>query len=192
MFKKIIFAFIVLSLAILPFAAPTHAFGGFATDWDTIQSDATIIHDQALTLEQEAFQMTQMAQTIQLTETDPEIVALAGDIIDMAGQIEQDAAAIAVTADDINVRINNSEGTTLALSDDIGEMANRIGEMADRILWTELQIGVMSDRIVESEYLISDSTLSLVNEMQETNSTMTSQTKILQAADQDILQELAF
>ncbi|RLD04816.1 MAG: hypothetical protein DRI32_05040 [Chloroflexi bacterium] len=39
--------------------------------------------------------------------------------------------------------------TILGLSDDIGEMA-------DRILYTEDEIGTMADRIVETEYLIAD------------------------------------
>jgi len=66
-----------------------------------------------------------------------------------------------VTADDINNRIDNSEDTTLSLSDDIGEMA-------DRILWTEGQIGEMADRIVESEYLINTGTQQSVDQVQET------------------------
>ncbi|WP_353663012.1 hypothetical protein [Hydrogenimonas sp. SS33] len=39
----------------------------------------------------------------------------------------------------------------LRLSDDIGKMADRIGEMADRIVATELQIGLMADRILETQ-----------------------------------------
>lgn len=38
----------------------------------------------------------------------------------------------------------------LRLSDDIGSMADRIGTMADRIVATELQIGIMADRILET------------------------------------------
>ena len=41
----------------------------------------------------------------------------------------------------------------LRLSDDIGKMADRIGEMADRIVATELQIGLMADRILETQRL---------------------------------------
>ncbi len=81
-------------------------------------------------------------------------------VIQLASQTESDAAQ-AVTADDLNQRVDASEATTLRLSDDIGVMADRIGEMADRILWTEGQIGVMADRIVESEYLIADSALAV-------------------------------
>lgn len=192
MFKKMIFFLVALTLVLTPFAAPAHAFGGFDPDWNIIQSDAIMIHNQALILEQEAFQMRQAALIIQQTETDPEIVAQAGEIVALAGQIEQDAAAIAVTANDINTRIDNSEDTTLALSHDIGVMADRIGEMADRILWTELQIGVMADRIVVSEGMIHDGTLSAVNEIQESNQTMTSQTHDIQNANADILQQLSF
>jgi len=47
---------------------------------------------------------------------------------------------------DINLPAND---TVLALSDDIGEMA-------DRILYTEDEIGTMADRIVTTEYLIAD------------------------------------
>ncbi len=96
----------------------------------------------------------------------PAGVALAFDapstdaVVDLAAQTEQDAAQ-AVTADDINQRIDNSEATTLRLSDDIGVMA-------DRILWTEGQIGVMADRIVESEYLINDGAQQSADQVQET------------------------
>jgi len=41
----------------------------------------------------------------------------------------------------------------LRLSDDIGKMADRIGEMADRIVATEIQIGIMADRILETQRL---------------------------------------
>ncbi len=81
-------------------------------------------------------------------------------VIALASQTEQDAAQ-AVTADDINQRIDQSEATTLRLSDDIGEMA-------DRILWTEEQIGIMADRIVESEYLINDGAQQSADQVQET------------------------
>ncbi len=191
MLKKIVFLFMVLSMVLLPVAMPTYAFGG-TTNWNEIQADATLIHQQALTLEQEAFQMRQRALTIQQTETDPEVIALAGSIVELAAQVERDAAAIAVTADDINQRIDNSEVTTLALSSDIGEMADRIGEMADRILWTELQIGIMSDRIVVSEYLISDSTLALVADIQQLNHSMTSLSDSIKTENADIQRQLAF
>ena len=91
------------------------------------------------------------------------------------GLIPADGSAIQApaTADDANDRIDHSEGTTLALSDDIGEMADRIGDMSDRILWTEGQIGVMADRIVESEHLISNSSLGLTGMTQDsTNNTL--------------------
>ena len=85
------------------------------------------------------------------------------------GLIPADGSAIQApaTADNANDRIDHSEDTTLALSDDIGDMADRIGDMSDRILWTEGQIGIMADRIVESENLISDSSLGLATMTQE-------------------------
>ena len=43
----------------------------------------------------------------------------------------------------------------LSLSNDIGAMADRIGEMADRIIATELQIGIMADRIMQTQELQS-------------------------------------
>lgn len=86
------------------------------------------------------------------------------DIVALAAQTEEDAAQ-AVTADDINQRIDNSEATTLRLSDDIGVMA-------DRILWTEGQIGVMADRIVTSEELIADSALTLSDDIQQSTPTL--------------------
>ncbi len=191
MLKKLVFLFLALAFAVLPLAAPTYAFGP-TTNWEQVQNDATMIHDQAVLLEQEAFQIRQNALAIQATETDPEVVALAGQIVELAAQTEQDAAAIAATADDINYRIDHSEATTLRLSDDIGVMADRIGVMADRILWTELQIGVMADRIVVSENLISDSTLALVQDIQETNQAMSAQTNLLRTADADIQREVAY
>ncbi len=42
----------------------------------------------------------------------------------------------------------------LALSDDIGKMADSIGEMADRIVQTETSIGEMADRIVTVSQMI--------------------------------------
>ena len=93
------------------------------------------------------------------------------DMVALAAQTEEDAAQ-AVTTDDINQRIDNSEATTLRLSDDIGVMADRIGEMADRILWTEGQIGVMADRIVTSEELIADSALTLADDIQQSTPTL--------------------
>ena len=44
---------------------------------------------------------------------------------------------------------DDSDNTILALSDDIGEIA-------DRILYTEEEIGIMADRIVETEYLLAE------------------------------------
>lgn len=40
----------------------------------------------------------------------------------------------------------------LQLSNDIGTMADRIGEMADRIVQTEILIGEMADRILELQH----------------------------------------
>jgi len=44
----------------------------------------------------------------------------------------------------------------LQLSKDILEMADKIGEMADRIVATELQIGIMADRILQTQQLQSN------------------------------------
>jgi hypothetical protein len=116
-------------------------------------------------MQQEAIQLQQNAAFIRDTETDPEVVQLASQIVEMASQMEQDAGNIIITASAINSRIDNSEGTTLELAQDIGVMADRIGVMADRILLTEAQIGIMADRIVMSEALISDSSLGLAQQM---------------------------
>ena len=167
--KKIL-SIIALSLAIFAFMlvpVQTASAAFFSPDWDTIQADATQIGLDAQTLQTQAARMRQEAEAIQAVETDPAVLAATTQIIDLASQIEADAAAIAVTADDINTRIDNSEGTTLELAADIGEMADRIGEMADRILWTEGQIGIMADRIVTSEHLISDSSLTLAQDIQQ-------------------------
>ena len=167
MFKKIVLTFtLALTLfAVLVAPAQAHAFG-LTPDWDAVQTQATAITQQAQTVTTAAQNIQTYAAQIQAQESDPAVQALAADLIALAAQTEQDAAAIMVTANDINTRIDNSEATTLTLADDIGEMADRIGEMADRILWTEGQIGIMADRIVESEYLISDSSLALAGMIQ--------------------------
>jgi len=142
-------------------AAPT-------PDWQTVKSQSDQIQRQAQQV-QPAFQrIADAAAQIKQNETDPDVVSLASQIADLAAQAEQDAAQIAVTANDINYRIDHSEATTLRLSDDIGKMADRIGEMADRILWTEGQIGVMADRIVHSEHLINNGTQQTIDQIQET------------------------
>ncbi len=137
-------------------------------DWQSVKSQASAIQQKATEV-QPAFQkIADAAAQIKQNETDPNVRSLASQIADLAAQAEQDAAQIAVTASDINYRIDHSEATTLRLSDDIGKMADRIGEMADRILWTEGQIGVMADRIVHSEHLINDGTQQTIDQIQET------------------------
>lgn len=56
---------------------------------------------------------------------------------------------------------NDMVTAMLRLSDDIGLMADRIGEMADRIVDTEDKIGEMADRIVATEGLLADTLLQL-------------------------------
>lgn len=52
----------------------------------------------------------------------------------------------------------------LRLSDDIGEMAGRIGVMADRIVTTEVLIGDVADRIVQvAQILISNNAQTQLN-----------------------------
>ena len=142
-------------------AAPT-------PDWQTVKSQSNQIQHQAQQVQPAFQQIADDAAQIKQNETDPDVVSLASQIADLAAQAEQDAAQIAVTANDINYRIDHSEATTLRLSDDIGKMADRIGEMADRILWTEGQIGVMADRIVHSEHLINNGTQQTIDQIQET------------------------
>ncbi len=43
----------------------------------------------------------------------------------------------AIAADKANTRIDNSEKTTLRLSDDIGKMSGQIDKMADKIIETQ-------------------------------------------------------
>ncbi len=176
-------AFLMVAVVLVGFAAvtvaPVAAYADTGTDWQAVQNDAYTIRAQAQAIQQWAQSVKAMATMIQNSETDPEVVSLASQIVALAAQTEADAAAIMVTADDINYRIDHSEATTLRLSDDIGVMADRIGVMADRILWTELQIGVMADRIVESEYLISYSSLMLSAQIKDTVDTMVNQTYAL-------------
>ena len=175
---------VLLALILLLLPRASFAWGG-GPDWQQIQTDANRIHEQAITLEDEAFQMRLMAQQARDMETNPDIIRDLDGIIAAARDIEQDAAAIAVAAGDINYRIDHSEITTLSLAEDIGKMANRI-------LWTEGQIGIMSDRIVVSEFLISESVLTLVRSIQETKDAMTVHTQTIQWYNRDIQQQLVF
>ena len=160
-------------------------------DWSRVQSDATLIAQQGAMVQMQAQQIQSWATTLQAQESDPALLTQIGQVKALATQMERDAAAMIVTANDINTRIDNSEGTTLALSDDIGEMADRIGEMADRILWTELQIGVMADRIVVSENLISSSSLTLAQMIQQSTETQQGTLTTLSFLNGDILMALS-
>lgn len=150
-----------------------------------MQSLAGSVQISATEIQSTAGNIADLAAQIGQNETDEEVVVLASQMTDLARQIEQDGTQLGITADEINYRIDNSEETTLALSDDIGVMADSIGSMSDRILWTELQIGDMANRIVESGYLISDSTLALVDEIQTSLDSLTgSTTDANQSADE--------
>ncbi len=175
--KKALLAFAVVMLSFgVILSGPTVALADTGTNWSAVQTDANTIYAQAQAIQTWASMTRSRAMAIAFTESNPEIVGLALQIVALAAQTERDAADIMVTAQDINYRIDHSEATTLRLSDDIGVMADRIGVMADRILWTELQIGVMADRIVESEYLISYSTLTLAAQIKDTNDQMIAKT----------------
>ncbi len=181
MWKKTILMLAVVMLGFgLVLSGPTVVRADTGTDWMAVKADANRIYTQAQSIQMWAGWVRSRAMTIAATENDPQVVALASQIVALAAQTERDAADIMVTAQDINYRIDHSEATTLRLSDDIGVMADRIGVMADRILWTELQIGVMADRIVESEYLISYSSLTLAAQIKDTNDQMIAKTYELQ------------
>lgn len=49
--------------------------------------------------------------------------------------------------------LESSLGAMLRLSSDIGTMADRIGEMADRILLMSANIGAMADRILATQVI---------------------------------------
>ncbi len=168
MFKKIILTaaivFTALSFVFQPMAAGA-AWGTFTPDWSAIQADAAQVSTDALAVSAQAAVVMDKAQAIMNSETDADVLDAAQQIYTLAAQVESDANAIAVTADDINARIDGSEGTTLQLSQDILAMADEIGVMADRILYTEGEIGTMADRIVASENLISASSLSLAQDI---------------------------
>lgn len=188
MSKKILTVFalvFVLSLSV------TSAYAWpFGPDFDAVQDLSDTVYTNAWAVEQNSAGIISAAESIQATETDPEVVASAAQIIALATQTQQDAAAIMALADDINTRIDNSEGTTLQLAYEIGIMADRIGEMANRILWTQLQIGIMADRIVESEYLISDSTLALTDSITTINGDYVGLANNIVAATVQIVGEL--
>ena len=63
--------------------------------------------------------------------------------------------------------------------------------MADRILWTELQIGVMADRIVVSEGMISSSSLTLAQMMQQSTTTQQSTLQSISFLNGDMLMALS-
>ncbi len=132
-----------------------------STDWSSLQGNALTIQAQAMFNAAQAAVIRQDATKIQSNESNPAVVGWATQIIALATQMEMDANALAIAADDVNTRIDNSEGTTLGLSADILRMAGEIGVMADRILVTEDNIGIMADRIVGSEYMINSSSLVL-------------------------------
>ncbi len=146
-----------------PTAVPTAT-----ADWSSVEAQAEAIQRRAQQMQPALAQVAEAAKQIRQNETDPDVTALASQIADLAAQAQQEASQLAITANDINYRIDHSEATTLRLSDDIGKMADRIGKMADRILWTEGQIGVMADRIVHSEHLINDGTQQTIDQIQET------------------------
>jgi hypothetical protein len=68
-----------------------------------------------------------------------------------AVRISSDLNALSNAVDQLNM----AEGISLvlALSDDIGTMANRIGEMADRILVMSDNIGAMADNIILTQQI---------------------------------------
>ena len=77
-------------------------------------------------------------------------------------------------------QLNTAEGISLmlALSDDIGTMADRIGEMADRILVMSGNIGTMADRIITTQNIQSANlNLTLQN-------TLTAQTNVINLVSQ--------
>lgn len=184
MLKKVFVLSLLAIALILGAVAQPVAAAGFTPNtgsWEEIQAQANAISQQAAAIMNEAQAVQNYAEQIKSNESNPAVNEWASEIIALASQTEQDAANIMATAHDINTRIDNSEGTTLTLADDIGIMADRIGEMANRILWTELQIGVMADRIVESEYLISNSSLSLAQMIQNSNSSIATNANAIQA-----------
>lgn len=66
-------------------------------------------------------------------------------------RLSTDLDALAAAADGLTVK--NGLVAMLQLSDDIGTMADRIGEMADKILTLSDDIGTMADRILATQEL---------------------------------------
>ncbi len=180
--KKVL---LTLAVALLGFTvvlgAPVAVRADTGTDWTAVHQDADRIYGQAQTIQFWAEAVRLDAMRIMTLESDPQVLALASQIVALAAQTERDAADIMGVAQQINYRIDHSEGTTLRLSDDIGIMADRIGIMANRILWTELQIGVMADRIMASNHLISYSSLVLSGRIKNTTDNMVTKTYEMQA-----------
>ena len=96
------------------------------------------------------------ASAILSTQQNADIAQMLALLDESAKLLEQSQNILALSEQ----MMNNTTTITLAmvsamlrLSDDIGKMADRIGEMADRIVATELQIGIMADRILETQKL---------------------------------------
>ena len=77
-------------------------------------------------------------------------LSLANSIVDLADKTSTN------TNDSYLMTLETLTQTTLRLSDDIGEMANRIGEMADRIVYTE-------ELISKNAQMINDSMLTIID-----------------------------
>ncbi len=81
-----------------------------------------------------------------------------------------------------NTRINNSEATTLRLSDDIWKMADRIWDMADKIWVMADRILTMADKILKTQEIQSKNlevtqsnilkTLNLIDKSIDSNNAM--------------------
>jgi hypothetical protein len=75
------------------------------------------------------------------------------DILKMSQNILTIAKEMETTPGKQNIVYVNA---MLSLSKDIGSMADRIGDMANKIVATELQIGIMADRILETQHIQSN------------------------------------
>jgi len=86
-------------------------------------------------------------------------VSMLNDTTNLSFKLVESSAAMLSLSESMlaNASMANSEyvQAMLQLSTDIGTMADRIGDMADRIVETEYEIGYMADRMVITQAIQS-------------------------------------
>lgn len=154
---------ILLTALFMGFRSTTaHAFGGFTPP---LENTAPALYND----------VDQMADRI--VDTEDEILIMSDRIVEteeivatVSPNDEFDAAALdssTETRETMDLALienplpENEQDTANSDPNTITELSDDIGEMADRILYTEGEIGSMADRIVDTEYLLAETTQDL-------------------------------